>query len=138
MPRSQKSASNTSAQLSARVDEELKRQYKEVLDRQNRTMTDAVEEHMERVVAEHGGDVGDADYLPADDELATAYVRLETLADPDARRVDVEVAEAELASALGRPKKTVRPAVLRPLERRGYVEPKYGKLRVATPDEVVR
>lgn len=132
MPRNEPSASNTSAQLSVRCDDDLKQQYKKALG--DTAMSDDLREHMERVVAEHGGRVTDTGGLPENDELRTAYRRLDTLAWPDDHRVDVETAISDLASVLNRPKKTIRRAVIEPLAHRGYVSPEWGVLAV-TPIE---
>lgn len=137
MPRNEPSASNTSAQLSVRCDAELKEHYKDALDAEGRTMSEDLRRHMEQVVAEHGGAVGNASHLPNDDELATAYTRLDDLADPDRRTVSAEAAESALADVLNRPKTTVRRAVLTPLERRGYITPRWGDLRVTRPSDLV-
>lgn len=137
MPRSQASASNGSAQLSVRTDEDLKREYKTALDAEGKSMSDDLREHMKRKVAEHGGNVGRDDHLPADDDLATAYVRLDELASPDKRRVPVEVAKSDLADKLNLKAALVRSNVLDPLKRRGYIRPLYnGSVRVATPEEL--
>jgi antitoxin component of RelBE/YafQ-DinJ toxin-antitoxin module len=136
MPRNEPSASNTSAQLSVRCDAELKERYKNALDAGGRTMSEDLRRHMEQVVAEHGGSVGNASHLPDDDELATAYTRLDDLADPDTRTISADAAESALADALNRPKTTVRRAVLGPLERRGYVTPRWGSIYVARPSEL--
>jgi antitoxin component of RelBE/YafQ-DinJ toxin-antitoxin module len=130
MPRNEPSASNTSAQLSVRCDAELKERYKDALDAEGRTMSEDLRQHMEQVVAEHGGAVSSAGHLPEDDELATAYTRLDDLADPDTRTISADAAESALADALNRPKTTVRRAVLTPLERRGYIAPRWGSIRV--------
>jgi antitoxin component of RelBE/YafQ-DinJ toxin-antitoxin module len=133
MPRNEPSASNTSAQLSVRCDAELKERYKDALDAEGRTMSEDLRQHMERVVAEHGGAVSNAGHLPEDDELATAYTRLDDLADPDTRTISADAAESALADALNRPKTTVRRAVLGPLERRGYITPRWGSIHIAQP-----
>jgi antitoxin component of RelBE/YafQ-DinJ toxin-antitoxin module len=137
MPRNEPSASNTSAQLSVRCDAELKERYKDALDAEGRTMSEDLRRHMEQVVAEHGGAVSNAGHLPDDDELATAYTRLDDLADPDTRTLSADAAESALADALNRPKTTVRRAVLAPLERRGYITPRWGDLRVTRPSNLV-
>jgi antitoxin component of RelBE/YafQ-DinJ toxin-antitoxin module len=137
MPRNEPSASNTSAQLSVRCDAELKERYKDALDAEGRTMSEDLRRHMEQVVAEHGGAVSSAGHLPDDDELATAYTRLDDLADPDTRTISADAAESTLADALNRPKTTVRRAVLAPLERRGYIAPRWGELRVTRPSDLV-
>ncbi|PSP98153.1 hypothetical protein BRC89_09365 [Halobacteriales archaeon QS_4_70_19] len=137
MPRNQPSASNTSARLSVRCDAELKERYKDALDAGGRTMSEDLCRRMEQVVAEHGGAVSNAGHLPDDDELATAYTRLDDLADPDTRTISAEAAESALADALDRPKSTVRRAVLVPLERRGYITPRWGDLRVTRPTDLV-
>jgi antitoxin component of RelBE/YafQ-DinJ toxin-antitoxin module len=137
MPRNEPSASNTSAQLSVRCDAELKERYKDALDAEGRTMSEDLRRHMEQVVAEHGGAVSNPGHLPDDDELATAYTRLDDLADPDTRTISADAAESALADALNRPKTTVRRAVLGPLERRGYITPRWGDLRVTRPSDLV-
>jgi antitoxin component of RelBE/YafQ-DinJ toxin-antitoxin module len=137
MPRNEPSASNTSAQLSVRCDAELKERYKDALDAEGRTMSEDLRRHMEQVVAEHGGTVGRAGHLPDDDELATAYTRLDDLADPDTRTVSAEAAESALADALNRPKTTIRRAVFGPLERRGYITPRWGEIHVSCPTTFV-
>jgi len=137
MPRNQPSASNTSAQLSVRCDAELKERYKDALDAEGRTMSEDLRRHMEQVVAEHGGAVSNAGPLPDDDELATAYSRLDDLADPDTRTISAEAAESTLADALNRPKTTVRRAILAPLERRGYISPQWGNIRVTCRSKLI-
>lgn len=99
-------------------------------------MSEDLRRHMEQVIAEHGGAVSNAGHLP-DDELATAYTRLDGLADPDTRTISADAAESALADALNRPKTTVRRAVLAPLERRGYITPRWGDLRVTRPPDLV-
>lgn len=100
-------------------------------------MSEDLRRHMEQVIAEHGGAVSNAGHLPDDDELATAYTRLDDLADPDTRTISADAAESALADALNRPKTTVRRAVLAPLERRGYITPRWGDLRVTRPPDLV-
>lgn len=137
MPRNEPSASNTSAQLSVRCDAELKSRYKDALDAEGRTMSEELRRHMEQVVAERGGAVSNAGHLPDDDELATAYARLDDLADPDTRTVSTDAAESALADALNRPKSTVRRAVLAPLERRDYISPQWGSIQVTRPAKLI-
>jgi Tfp pilus assembly protein PilP len=118
--------------MSVRTDAQMKKAYKDALGDKN--MSDDLREYMQKVVAQNGGEIDHDGHLPNDKELAEAYLRLNDLADPDSRQIPVDVAESDLANQLNRPKKTVRQAVIEPLERRGFVSPRWGTIRVTRPE----
>jgi len=83
MPRNQQSASNHSAQLTARCDEDLKNDYKEVLDDRGESISDDLRRHMETVVRRARGRETTDEYRPSDDTLSRVYDALLALANGD-------------------------------------------------------
>ena len=114
-------------QLSARVPEELKDEFKRAADQQDETMTEAIV----RMMADYtnidasGEDV----HTPADDDLADALDALEKGAD-EWGRVETDTGKSLIAQQLGIPARAVRRSVLRPLQRGGWIEPRWGEIVV--------
>jgi antitoxin component of RelBE/YafQ-DinJ toxin-antitoxin module len=121
--------------VTTRCPEELKADYKDVLDEQGRSMSDDLREHMQAVVNAHSNRPDDGT-VPGDDQLAAAYKALRRAADPDHQTVKTEVAETIVAEETRVRRAVVRSNVLKPLERRGYIEPRWGTVRVVDPANV--
>lgn len=130
-------SSEGETRVTARVPQGLKDDFSAACDAEDESMTDALNEMMKEYVAEHG-DSSEVSHLPDDDTLAEGYRRLRRLADPDTGRVEADVAVTEISKALGRPQSTVRRSVLNPLERRGYIDPRWGVIRVVEPEEAAQ
>jgi hypothetical protein len=114
-------SSERSEQLSAKVDEALKRDFRDACDNLDVTMTDAIEGLMEEFVAEHGpSHTGETTgHYPDDAHLRELYEACLDAADGDfklyQRRHAGQVAQATRVS------KTDLPDALMPLRRAGYV-----------------
>jgi antitoxin component of RelBE/YafQ-DinJ toxin-antitoxin module len=113
-------------QLSARVPEDLKREFKNAADEQGETMTEAIT----KLMADYADHQRAEDtHTPDDPELARALDALERGAN-ERGRIKADTARGLVAQALGVPKQATRRAVLRPLERAGYIEPFWGEILV--------
>lgn len=108
--------------ITVRVDPDLKEDYQASVD----SMSDDLREHITTVAESEESRVEG----PADEVLADAYAALRRNADPHTKRIDVEVARSTVAEATQVPKKAVHKRVLRPLEREGYITPRWGSIRV--------
>lgn len=115
--------------VSVRVDAELKNNYKDAVD----SMSEDLREHMTEVAA--SSDVASGP-LPDDEVLADAYQALRRHAAPDTRRVNVEIARSAIAETTRISKGAVRERVLHPLEREGYITPKWGTVVVHLSEQV--
>lgn len=124
------------AKITFRVDEEKKAAYKEALDVAGESMSGDLRAHVEAVVEGSNPDNINEFQLPDDDQLADAYRALRRHADPDRGTVDTEIAETIAAEATRVRAAVVRANVLEPLKRRGFIVPKWGKIRVVPPAEV--
>jgi antitoxin component of RelBE/YafQ-DinJ toxin-antitoxin module len=123
------------AKVTTRCPEELKEEYQQVLDEQGRSMSEDVREHMQAVVnASEGTSIGN-NALPDNERLATAYKALRRHADPDTGGIETDVAETIVAEATSVRASVIRSNVLRPLQRRGYIRPKWGTIEVVPPEE---
>ncbi|ELZ94912.1 hypothetical protein C440_07547 [Haloferax mucosum ATCC BAA-1512] len=124
-----------SATVTVRVDENLKKDYTNALDG---SMSDDLRAHMEEV-ARTVRDEPEDDNLPEDEALRDGYIALRRTAeayDPSGRRLDVGTAISKVAERAGIPKEAVRRRILKPLEQRGYIAPKWGDIIVYRPEEV--
>lgn len=121
---STKQRNTTMAQITVRLDEELKEKYRDYCDRNGNSMSGNLKDHIRAVT--NGTDSGP---LPDDPELAKAYRRLYELRSTD-NRLKVEDAEPQIANILNIPVKTVRRRVLRKLDNRGYINVKVGIITV--------
>lgn len=131
MPSNPTPSSKGQTQLSVRTDEELKDQYTDALDEQGKTITEDVREHMRDVVAEYNGETDDG----LNDDMAAALDTLRTVADPQTNRVTVDRATTAVAESCRVPKEAVKSSLLKPLEERGYVQPRWGVIRVRPEGE---
>jgi antitoxin component of RelBE/YafQ-DinJ toxin-antitoxin module len=122
-------------QISAKVPEQLKEEFKETCDALGESMTDVIVEQMVRVVSEHGGETVD-DAYPDDDLLRAAYQQLRRHAPPDTSALDADAARSLVAEEVGLKKDHIKRLVFRPLERQGYIRPKWGMIVVVPPDAV--
>jgi antitoxin component of RelBE/YafQ-DinJ toxin-antitoxin module len=120
-------SSKGSTQLSAKVDEQLKEDFRAACDAAGETMTDMIEQKMKEVVEEHGTLPDSQLVTPDDDLLADAYERLRLASGP-LDRIETDEAETEVAEATRVKKKHVREAVFRRLEERGYITPAWGTI----------
>jgi hypothetical protein len=114
-------------QVTSRVPEPLKEAFKETCDARDVTMTDAIQKLVESYVVETGGGVTLDE--PDEPKLAEAYRKLRMLTGPR-RRCPVDEAESFLAEQTGTPKRAVRASLLDPLRDEGYVEYRWGVLKV--------
>ena len=113
-------------QLSARVPEDLKDDFKRAADENGETMTEAIM----GLMADYADHQRAADtHTPDDPELARALDVLERGAN-ERGRIKADTARGLVAQELGIPKQATRRAVLRPLERAGYIEPSWGEILV--------
>lgn len=114
--------------ISVRVDAGLKEDYQNAVD----SMSGDLREHISEVA-----EIGETpDNGLEDAVLSDAYTELRRGADPHTNEIDVEVATSMVAEAAQVPKKAVQKRVLRPLEREGYITPRWGTV-VVHPPEVV-
>lgn len=130
MPRMESDRSSE-VTVTVRCSPDLKQKYKESVD----NMSDDLRAHMTDVAGDESDDAEDA-HLPDDENLAAAYTFLDAICDPDTRRVATDVAETQLAGELNIPKAAIRRSILKPLERRGYIKPRYGAVHVFRPSRV--
>lgn len=122
-----------STQISAKVPEPLKEEFREACDERGESMTDVIEQKMKEVV-DNGDEESDA--LPDDDRLRAGYQCLRAESDPDTGRIDTDVAESAVAEKTRVKSRTVRQNVLDPLERRGYISYCWGSIKVRDPEDV--
>ncbi len=130
----QQSSAGTT-QLSAKVPEPLKQDFREACDQRGETMTAVIEEKMAEAVDEELG-AGSADPLPDEPELANAYRSLRRSANPDNGRLKTDQAESIAAQSARVNSDFVRSTVLKPLANRGYIQPMWGSVKVLPPEEV--
>jgi hypothetical protein len=119
------------ATITVRVDADLKEQYKDSVD----SMSDDLREHVREVV---DGEETDPVAIIEDDVLREGYQALLSAAnihDVNGRRLDVETATASIAERTRVPSNAVRDRVLRPLEKLGFVKPRWGSIVIRRPEE---
>ena len=124
-----------STQLSAKVPEPLKSDFRDACEQRGESMTDVIEEKMQEVVEEESGEIT-TDGLPDDERLRSAYQRLRSLCDPDTHRIDTDTAESAVAEASKVKISSVRRAVLDPLKRRGLLQYRWGVIQVTPPEGI--
>ncbi len=123
-----------STQLSAKVPESLKEDFREASEQRGETMTDVIKSKMIEVVEAELG-AGSGDPLPDDPALADAYRALRKNANPDSNLLNTRIAESVAAEASGVKSRVVRENVLEPLRSRGFIRPYFGQIVVIPPEE---
>jgi len=122
-------------QVSAKVDPDLKSDFRATCEQNGENMTDVLKEAMRDYVSVQG-DGSRGENLPDDDQLASAYQTLREISDPDTGHIDVDAAKPAVSQAIGVSKAHVRRVAFDPLKRRKYITPNYGSLIVHEPNEV--
>jgi len=122
-----------STQLSAKVPEPLKEEFREACEQRGESMTDVIEAKMREVV---GAETDDVKGAIDDDRLRSAYQALRDEADPDDRKIDTDPAESAVAESCRVNSRSVRTAVLDPLQRRNAIQYRWGQIRVNPPEEI--
>ncbi len=128
--------SSGSTQLSAKIGEDLKEDFRDTCKENGETMTDVVESLLAGYVADHGNAPVSDENLPEDGRLRDGYQRLREVSDPDTGRIDTDEALSTVAEAVGIKKGAVRRTVIKPLDRRGLLQPKWGTIVVKDPGEI--
>ena len=119
MPRNQQSASNNDAQLNARCDEELKKNYKEVLEDRGESISDDLRSHMEAVVRRARGHDTTDEFRPNDGALARLYDALLAFSN-DSLKLTLDHYDSAIANEAD-VKKGSLDAFCHRLQREGYV-----------------
>ncbi|WP_435358434.1 hypothetical protein [Haloarchaeobius sp. DFWS5] len=93
-------------------------------------------EFFRQAIVDHlDDDATDADAdLPDDDRLRDGYQRLRQVTGPNGR-IDTDAALSTVAEATGVKKGAVKRTIIKPLDQRGYLTPRWGVITVHDPDE---
>ncbi|MFC7069479.1 hypothetical protein [Halobaculum lipolyticum] len=102
-----------------------------IAEERGMSRAELLREKVKETVGQREDDTG----LPDNEALRRAYLALLDAAGPN-HRIATEGAESTLADKLNRPKGSVR-SVLKELEERGYVAPRWGNITVRRRDALV-
>lgn len=105
--------------------------FDEIADERGMSRAELLREKVKETVGQHEDTTG----LPEDETLRQAYIALLDAAGHN-HRIDTDDAESTLADKLNRPKGSVR-SILKDLENRGYVAPRWGIITVRRRDALV-
>lgn len=111
------------ATVTVRIGGELKESYQQKVE----SMSEDLRSHIESVA---GSDDTDRP-TPDDERLEQAYLVLCELMNPRTRRIDVELAETQIAQQTQIPSSAVRSRVFKPLENSGWIKPRWGHIEVS-------
>jgi len=102
------------ARLNIRLSESKKEQLKQQAEEEGKSMSGAVKEMVEDYIG-----FTPSGKLPNEDDLATAYQTLWVMS--DGGMIEVNTVESKIADQQNTPKQAVRRRIMRPLQKRGYV-----------------
>ncbi|QZP37740.1 hypothetical protein [Halobaculum magnesiiphilum] len=105
--------------------------FDEIAEERGMSRAELLREKVKETVGQREDETG----LPEDETLRRAYLTLLDAAGEN-HRIQTEAAESTLAQELTRPSGTIR-SVLKDLETRGYVAPRWGVLTVRRRDALV-
>lgn len=130
-------SSKGSTQLSAKLPEALKEDFREICEEQGETMTDVIVDLMAQAVEERKGTRDADNVLPDDERLLKAWRVLRHNAAPDTNVIPLKSAESLLANELNVPKHIILHSVIQPLERHEppMIVVEWAKVEVRDPRE---
>ncbi len=102
------------ARLNIRLSESKKDQLKKQAEEEGKSMSGAVKEMVEDYIG-----FTPSGKLPEEDDLANAYQTLWTMS--DGGMIEIDTVESKVADQQNTPKTAVRRRIMRPLQRRGYL-----------------
>lgn len=111
--------------VEARVDASMKERVEEFAEDHGMNQSEVLREALGDYLPDDGLDIE----TPDDRDLRETYLWLRERADPDTMHVPSD-AIGELAQHVGTKKKVVKRTRLKPLARRGWIDPQFGYIKV--------